>query len=313
MTIEFVTIGEVTVDDTVLETGQVMRAQTGGGTVYSALGIRLWHHQTGINAVIGKEYPAENLRILEAHAVSTEGITRIDGWSLRLWLLHEENSKKQQFPKLQSSTFQELDELRADPPESYWHAKGYHLAPATPEGQMRSRDVIRQKRPETLISLDILAESFIQLDSYRDGSALQGIDIFSPSIVEIEKIWPGQEIEDVIKFIAANGVRWIAIKMDIRGSIVYDTAKKLQFKIPIYPAATVDETGAGDAYSGGFLEGLAETEDILEAGIRGTVSASFAVEDWGAFGLLSVDEAEIIKRKNWLHQNLAAGDTISWS
>jgi sugar/nucleoside kinase (ribokinase family) len=304
MTIEYVTIGEVTIDDTVLETGQLMRAQTGGGTVYSALGIRLWNHITGINAVVGKEYPKDNLRILESHSVSTEGITRIDGWSLRLWLLHEENNKKQQFPKLQSSTFKELDDKRADPPDSYWQAQGYHLAPATPEGQIRSRDIIRQRRPNTLISLDILTEPFIQFDSYRNGSALKGIDIFSPSIVEIETLWPGIDLEGAIRFISSNGVRWIAIKMDTRGSIVYDTEKNEEYRIPIFPSETVDTTGAGDAYSGGFLEGIAETGNVLEAGIRGTVSASFAVEDWGAFGLLEVAEEEVNRRKNWL-QNQA--------
>ena len=288
MTIEYVTIGEVTIDDTVLESGQVMRAQTGGGTVYSALGIRLWSHKTGINAVVGQEYPDSNLQTLESHAVSTEGITRIDGWSLRLWLLHEENNKKQQFPKIQSSTFKELDEARADPPDSYWQAKGYHLAPATPEGQIQSRDIIHQRRSDALISLDILTEPFIQFDSYRDGSALQGIDIFSPSIVEIETLWPGQDLEKVVSYISSNGVRWIAIKMDTRGSIVCDTKQNKEFRIPIFPAETVDATGAGDAYSGGFLEGIAETGNVLEAGIRGTVSASFAVENWGAFGLLEV-------------------------
>ena len=304
MTIEYVTIGEVTVDDTVLETGDVMRAQTGGGTVYSALGIRLWNHKTGINAVVGKEYPEENLRVLESHAVSTAGITRIDGWSLRLWLLHEENSKKQQFPKLQSSSFKELDDLRADPPENYWQAKGYHLAPATPEGQMRSRDVIRRTCPNALISLDILTEPFVQLDSYRDGSALKGIDVFSPSIVEIETLWPGENLGEVIKFISSNGVRWIAVKMDVRGSIVYDIEKNEEFIIPIFPSKAVDVTGAGDAYSGGFLEGIAETGNVLKAGIRGTVSASFAVESWGAFGLLEVDKDEVFSRKNWLLNKL---------
>ncbi len=302
--IEYVTIGEVTIDDTVLESGEVMRAQTGGGTVYSALGIRLWNHKTGINAVVGKEYPSNNLHTLESHSVSTEGITRIDGWSLRLWLLHEENNKKQQFPKIQSSSFKELDEARVTPPDSYWEAKGYHLAPATPEGQMRSRDIIRQRRSDTLISLDILTEPFIQFDSYRDGSALKGINIFSPSIIEIETLWPGEDLENVINFISSNGVRWIAIKMDTRGSIVYDTKQNKEYRIPVFPSETVDTTGAGDAYSGGFLEGIAETGNVLEAGIRGTVSASFAVEGWGAFGLLKVAKEEVRRRKNWLQNQV---------
>ena len=135
--IEYVTIGEITVDDIVLENGEVRRAQTGGGSVYSALGIRLWGHTVGINSVIGKEYPDEYLRALEAKQIETEGIHRIDGWSLRLWLLHEENNKKQQFSKLQSSSFDQLDEARPLPPKGYMQAKGFHLSPATPEGQMR--------------------------------------------------------------------------------------------------------------------------------------------------------------------------------
>ncbi|MFP3855338.1 MAG: hypothetical protein ACLFWD_13700 [Anaerolineales bacterium] len=37
MTVEYVTIGEITVDDTVLEDGTIMRAQTGGGANHNSL------------------------------------------------------------------------------------------------------------------------------------------------------------------------------------------------------------------------------------------------------------------------------------
>lgn len=305
MTIEYVTIGEVTIDDTVLENGEVMRAQTGGGTVYSALGARLWGHAVGINSVVGHEYPPENLAALEAHGISTAGIRRIDGWSLRLWLLHEENNKKQQFPKLQSSTFQELDEARLDPPDSYMQAKAFHLAPATPEGQMRSRDSVRGKRWDALISLDILTEPFVNFDAYRKSSTYRGVDIFSPSIVEIEALWPGRSVDEVLGIIAEFGVRWIAIKMDTRGSIVHDARQGKTYCIPIYPALTVDPTGAGDAFSGGFMEGIAETGNVLEAGLRGTVSASFAVEGWGAFGMLEISNEKAEERMTWLRNRVA--------
>jgi hypothetical protein len=111
-------------------------------------------------------------------------------------------------------------------------------------------------------------------------------------------------LENVINFISSNGVRWIAIKMDTRGSIVYDTKQNKEYRIPVFPSETVDTTGAGDAYSGGFLEGIAETGNVLEAGIRGTVSASFAVEGWGAFGLLKVAKEEVRRRKNWLQNQV---------
>lgn len=304
MTIEYVTIGEITIDDTVLETGEVRQAQTGGGSVYSALGIRAWGHPVGINSVIGHDYPADHLATLQGHGISTEGIHRIPGWSLRLWLLHEENNKKQQLPKLQSSTFRQLDVARPDPPRSYMAARGYHLAPATPEGQMRSRDVLRRKRPDAIISLDILTEPFISFEPYRNGSAFEGIDVFSPSIVEIETLWPGELLDDVIDRLTDFGMHWIAIKMDTRGSIVYDTVSGTIHRLPIYPIQTVDTTGAGDAFSGGFLEGIVETGDVLEAGLRATISASFAVECWGAFGMLKATSAEAKKRLTWLKTQL---------
>ena len=302
--IEYVTIGEITVDDTVLENGEVKRAQTGGGSVYSAFGIRLWGHTVGINSVIGHDYSDENLRTLEAHQVTTAGIHRIDGWSLRLWLLHEENNKKQQFTKLQSSSFKQLDEARPFPPESYLQARGFHLSPATPEGQICARDYLRKKRPDALISLDILTEKFISYDSYLDGSALRSIDIFSPSVVETDALWPGEKIDRVIRRIVDWGVRWIAIKMDTCGSLVHDAARGETYLIPIYPSSTVDPTGAGDSYSGGFLEGISQTGNVIEAGLRGTVSASYCVEHWGAFELLNVSQSAAEERLDWLKKHV---------
>lgn len=304
MTIDFVTIGEITVDDTVLETDEIKRAQTGGGSIYSALGIRLWGHQVGVNSVIGHDYSNSDLELLQTHGVDTQGIKRIEGWSLRLWLLHEENNKKQQLPKLQSSTFHQLDEARETPPEHYFHARGFHIATGTPEGQMKSRDIVRERLPNAKISLDILTEPFITWEYYRDGSALKDIDVFSPSIVEIEALWPDLSIDHVIDLIAEYGVRWIAIKMDIRGSVVYDAQTGEKYKIPIYPANTIDSTGAGDAFSGGFLEGLVETGSVFEAGLRATISASFAVEGWGAFHMMDIGKEQALKRYEWLKHKI---------
>jgi ribokinase len=304
VSIEFVTIGEITLDDTVLEDGQVRRGQTGGGSVYSAFGIRVWGHTVGINAVIGHEYPETYLERLRACGIGTAGILRIPGWSLRLWLLHEENNRKQQVHKLQASTFAELDAVRPDPPPDYLTATGYHIAPSTPEGQMRSRDAVRAARPDAVISLDVLIEPFITARLYQDGSALRGIDVFSPSIVEVEALWPGTPLERLFPMLAEQGIGWIAVKMDTRGSVVYDAERRAAYHVPIYPADTVDATGAGDAYSGGFLTGIVDKGDVVEAGLRGTVSASFAVETWGAFGMLDAQRAEADRRLDWLRSRV---------
>jgi adenosine kinase len=42
-----------------------------------------------------------------------------------------------------------------------------------------------------------------------------------------------------------------------------------------------DPTGAGDAYRGGLISGLAQGKDIVEAAKMGSVCASFTVEHYG--------------------------------
>jgi cytidine kinase len=304
MAIDFVTIGEVTLDDTVLETGQVMRNQTGGGAVYSAIGVRLWGNAVGIQAVVGEDYPTENLQFLDIHQISTLGVSRVPGWSLRLWLLHEENNKKQQLPKLQSGNLYALDQARGELPQAFLNAKGYHLAPATTEGQMKARDQLRALQPDALISLDMLVAPFINLQPYLDGSAFRNIDILSPSINEIETLYPGKPLDEAVRWMAEFGPRWIAIKMDTRGSLVYDFVTGERYQIPICPVTAVDATGAGDAYSGGFLAGMAETGSAYEAGLRATVSASFAVEYWGAFGILQTGGPQVHQRLEALRHSI---------
>jgi ribokinase len=63
------------------------------------------------------------------------------------------------------------------------------------------------------------------------------------------------------------------------------------------PAVRVlDPTGAGDAFAGGFMAGLAGGDEVRGALARGVVSASFALEDYGAAALLAATPAEAEQR-----------------
>lgn len=55
-----------------------------------------------------------------------------------------------------------------------------------------------------------------------------------------------------------------------------------EFRVPaVTPRKVEDPTGAGDAYRGGLLSGLARGKDIEECAKMGSVCASFAVECYG--------------------------------
>ena len=77
---------------------------------------------------------------------------------------------------------------------------------------------------------------------------------------------------------------------------MYDAAARRRWHVPAYPSRVVDVTGAGDAYCGGFLVGLTETGDPLEAALRGSVSASLTVEGTGALHALGGTQAQLQAR-----------------
>jgi sugar/nucleoside kinase (ribokinase family) len=70
--------------------------------------------------------------------------------------------------------------------------------------------------------------------------------------------------------------------------MMYDATGKHRYEIPAYPSRVADLTGAGDAFSGGFLAGFQQTNNPLMAALYGSVSASLKIEGSGPFYALDV-------------------------
>jgi glucosamine--fructose-6-phosphate aminotransferase (isomerizing) len=78
--------------------------------------------------------------------------------------------------------------------------------------------------------------------------------------------------------------------------LLWDRDRSKVVALEAVSARTVDETGAGDAFCGGFAAGLAQALDPIEAARRGTVSAAFATEGFGSLALASVTPADAVAR-----------------
>jgi ribokinase len=302
--VDLVTTGYLTLDDLVLCDDRVLRDTPGGGALFAAAGARVWGAAVGIHACSGADYPERYLRQIAAAGVDLRGVTTGPERSLRLWLLEEGEARKQQLPKLTAANVAELDAHRGDMPAAYIHARGFHIAPSLPAMQRDMMAMIRARAPEAVIAIDIWTESFFDLAPYRDPSFLAGIDAFLPSDKEVETLWGRGDPARIVRDLAVLGPRVVAIKRGSRGSLVYDRNDDTLWEIPPVPVTPVDTTGAGDAYCGGFLAGLIETGSPLEAGLRGTVSASFAIQDYGVQLTTRPDPSERRQRLDSLRRDV---------
>lgn len=306
---DLVTTGYLTLDDLVLEDGRVIRDALGGGALYSAAGARIWSSSVGIHACSGGDYPAAYRDRLSAAGIDLAGVSPGPDRSLRLWLLEEGGQRKQQLPKLGSADIAEMDAAREPLPGRHSGARGFHVATSLPETQAAAVRAIRRSVPGAVVTLDIWTESFFDTAPYRDPAFLSGVDAFLPSDKEVEALWGLDDLPATMRRLAGLGPRIVAVKRGEAGSLVHDRERDALWSVPAWPDEVVDTIGAGDAWCGGFLAGLVETGDPLEAALRGAVSASFAIGGYGAGACLAADPAEAGRRLDLLRPRARWEDT----
>ena len=111
------------------------------------------------------------------------------------------------------------------------------------------------------------------------------------------------DLEDTVQTLLDWGVPIVALRMGADGSLVR-TAEGEGWRIPAVPTEIVDVTGAGDAYCGGFMVGLGEGLSTVEAALRASVSASFALEQFGVPNFDEETVAEAERRLTWARERV---------
>src|SRR2546427_2292196 len=158
-----------------------------------------------------------------------------------------------------------------DIPKSHLRALGFHIAAMDMRAQLELAVALR--RAGTLIALDP-QEDYIRGNEEQFGQLLQKVDVFLPSAVEVRQLVGHTNYERAARGLAAMGPEIIAIKLGAEGVIVYEHSGTLQAHVAAYPVTVVDDTGAGDAFCGGFMAGLVCGLPVVKAALQGTVDAS---------------------------------------
>ena len=109
---------------------------------------------------------------------------------------------------------------------------------------------------------------------------LPHIDYFIPSIEEAEILSGIKGVEENIRFFQERGVKCCVLTMGGDGSIIAEADDRVH--VPIYDIEVVDTTGCGDAYTAGFIAGLADNRSLLECGHLGTAAASLVASGLGS-------------------------------
>ncbi|HUQ79187.1 MAG TPA: PfkB family carbohydrate kinase [Patescibacteria group bacterium] len=323
-----VVVGCLTIDSVVTATGDLIRAACGGNALYAAAGAHVWDHRIGLVARAGDDYPAPCLDEIR-DVFDGEGLCRLTGpHPLRVAFSYRaDGSRTRKVPPAV------LDALAEDARPDYLdntHDTARYLAATPlsseiPDAWLRDVDAVhlpalmavsqrelvgalRAARPDRLITVDSpwYDAREVASDAHLDLLAMANVVI--PSEDDLALFRPGLPLLDATRDLVDDGARAVVVKLGPWGSLVVDSTGQMSH-VPAYPANTIDPTGAGDAFCGGLLVGLREGLGLVEAAVRGTISASFVVEERAALPIFRVERSAAEERVGWVADRVRVGIT----
>ncbi|MCB1497815.1 MAG: carbohydrate kinase family protein [Bauldia sp.] len=310
---ELVVMGSVTTDN-VLTAGGVPLPQTqGGNVIYAALGARIWSDSVGLVSRAGRDFGRGLLDRVAALGIATDGIRWLDEHHEMncAFRYDSDGNRDRSFPEEVMATIPEADRPRfrdyttsgienrfriwthfapefEDIPTA-WRADsaGFHFAAMPVTRHAATAAKLRAARPDAYVQVDSPWYDVRDPGRPYAGELFPRIDRLLPSKDDIRVESGEADAAASAERLLGRGLAAVVIKCGPQGCLIRDAGWHAAVAVPSCPIHSVDPTGAGDAFCGGFLAGFLARGDPVEAAIRGTVSASFAVEAPGPEGLLA--------------------------
>uniref|UniRef100_A0A832I0Q8 Carbohydrate kinase family protein n=1 Tax=Eiseniibacteriota bacterium TaxID=2212470 RepID=A0A832I0Q8_UNCEI len=290
---DLVCIGNLLMDDIVFPDGRTLMAEPGGAALYASLAARLWGASVGVVSVRGDDYPAATLDALAARGVDLAGVRALGRPGVRTWLLYEDLARRV-IHRLGSPSHEEVSPGPEDVPAAFRAARAFHLSPMPLAIQRRLVEALAARRGAAL-SLD--PHEPVREDNLAAWKeVLAQVDAFFPSRDELRLDGVDDDPRAALRRLGGGRLRFVAFKRGAAGGLLWDARADGFVEWPPVPRLTGDPTGAGDAFAGGFLSALLAGLGIEQALDRGIVATSFALEDFGARGLLAATRDEAQRR-----------------
>ncbi|PQJ71912.1 PfkB family carbohydrate kinase [Polaribacter butkevichii] len=267
----------------------------GGSGTYVGLAASQFGVKTGVVSVVGGDFPASYLEMMNSKGINTDGIEVDKEGKTFFWsgkYHNDMNSRDTLITELNV-----LETFAPVVPESFKDAGIVMLGNLHPLTQASVLDQMTE-RPK-LVVLDTM-NFWMDIALADLHTVLKRVDVITINDEEARQLSGEYSLVNAAKKIHEMGPKYVVIKKGEHGALLFNEGN--MFYAPALPLAEVfDPTGAGDTFAGGFCGFLAKTEDISfnnmkNAVIYGSNLASFCVEKFGTDRMQELTGAEVKSR-----------------
>lgn len=290
-------VGSVALDAVETPVARVDRA-IGGSAVFFGASASFF---TGVQvvAVVGDDYPLDELRFLQEAGVDFAGLERAEGSSFFWAGRYSHDFSRRETLETRLGVFGAFEPVV---PNAYRDSEVVFLGNIDPVLQLGVLDQIASPR---LVAADTM-NYWIERSPSAVLDVTARLDVLLVNDEEARQLAGEADLSRAARWIRERGPALVVVKRGPHGSVLF--ADGWTFSCPAHPAkAVVDPTGAGDAFAGGFLghldrklrerHGLAPApsdeiwprEDWKRAMAYGSVMGSCAVEAFSVDGFRGLD------------------------
>lgn len=285
---DLVSVGNISID-TIKIDGNGRHTAPGGSAASVLTAASAFSVRCGLVSKVGEDFPDEWLLDLAERGIDIRGIKKQKS-SCKFELAYDENGSLKKFDEAFNCEF---GLSVKDIPEEYFSAKHYHLSAAHPSNQERFLKVFADVNHGSTISLALWPSYEKEYDG-NFAKILDKVSILFCNNFEAKIIAKEGNIYDAVKKVKKMGPEIVVLTKGAKGSAVYYRNEFYLF--PALRTNTVDRTGCGDSFAGGFLASYLREHDIEKAGWSGSALASFTISKFGSWFPKEINNGKIEDR-----------------
>jgi sugar/nucleoside kinase (ribokinase family) len=278
----------------------------GGSAAYAALAATFYAPEVHLVGIVGKDFPARHLAMLEGRGVSLAGVERSDGDSFTWSGEYLENLNERVTHRVGLNV---LENWQVKVPAPIAAARVVVLANMSPDNQLQ---MLEQCTGERRFVIADTMDLWIGIANERLHEVLKRLDLFVINESEAREFAGTANLVEAGRILLGKGPKFVVIKLGEFGAMLFSGnggADSLPcpdtfFRCAAFPLrGIVDPTGAGDSFLGGLAGYLAARaggdfsfENIRQAVARGSVVASFTCEEFSTRRLEGITAATVEER-----------------
>jgi len=284
-------VGSVALDSVETPFGTADRVLGGSAVYFSAAAVL--SHPVQLVGVVGDDYPLDALEFLAERGADLGGIERASGESF-FWAgrYHYDLNARDTL----DTRLGVFADFQPKIPEAFQDARFVFLGNIDPVLQ---HDVLDQVEDPHVVACDTM-NYWIESSRPKLLELLGRVDILMVNDEEVRQLAQEPNLLKAARWVQDRGPRMVVVKKGEHGAILF--ADGWLFYVPGFPLEEIfDPTGAGDAFAGGFMGHVAETDsldppDLRRAMVYGSALGSFACERFSVDRLRGLDARDVHDR-----------------